>query len=186
MHDISFFSYISLNILIISIATLKKNSVTRARFYNEWHTYRYDTRNSCSKWQHLASVNAQFAFRLYTFRGTSKRPVAIRRTFNPQLKLLLIYQRWKVERLSWSEQMWVINLLKVIICRKSGTARIWTFTDPEIGMLTTQPPRLILYLNFGEHCYLLVSSNNSLTKRFNNSCLICYIVGFDCIHLTFI
>jgi len=41
--------------------------------------------------------------RLHMFRGASKRSAAVRKTFNPQPKLILIYRPQKDERLSWPE-----------------------------------------------------------------------------------
>jgi len=44
---------------------------------------------------------------------------------------MLLYRPRKDKRLIWPEFMWVNNLLKVIMLRKSGTAEIWT-CDPQI------------------------------------------------------
>ena len=54
-------------------------------------------------------------------------PTSARTDFNSQPKLVLIYRPRKGERLSWPEQMWVNNLLKVITRQPSDTTGIQTW-----------------------------------------------------------
>jgi len=69
-----------------------------------------------------------YLYRLQTFHGASRRPSAVRRTFNTQPKLAQIYWQRKGEALSWPDSMRVNNLLKEITRQK--VAMLGFETDP--------------------------------------------------------